>query len=460
MAAGIRPTDTLAALGAILEDANGLHTFSAERAQFGYIPASKFLFVPEDLAFSSPPDINLELLGRKYGLEDYIGGNGLTYRRANPYIKPGSPNIVSLWKIIAINFIKLTGSSMSDQAAFLASVLRARWIKLGCLWQDPSERKTPFDEVEYATNDDDDIKGIVDCSSEAELFQNPIFSATFARMQPHFASEFYGFKFAIKYAETIWGISELVFRIRGHHYKPAYEDLIKRTFRATTEGEVDLPDAFEYAAVFHTAIHPFGVRALPTMAAHFIAWGKTGNSLVIRFSGAPNGTALFTTTSAGIRMLASEAWYNRFEATYKTPITEVHDMARQILDNKYSYHQAAGLYGLNRSMTVTVNNVDISLSEAEQRIGVLAPPLQGFVNGVKNAQQGGSRITFAYGNQAVLQKRAGTNPMLAMKMELLIEKIITKLQEATKTADVMDSFLNKDETAGDSQAVVRYVERS
>lgn len=425
----------------ILEDANGGHVYSNEKAMYGYIEQSKYMSVLDTARLSHPPDVNLETAGNAAGVTQVLGPAGATFRNANPYLPTHRYNQLSSIKTLMINFDTLVASGIAAGPAFLAAALRTRWLHLGCLWIDPDERGTPFDEVNIIDATTTSYIGIYDAPDMATLRADPEFVRIAAVADQVRNHEFYGMQFAIANAETIWCISELVFRIRGHHYKPEYEDLIRRTFRATTSGSVELPDNFDFAPIFHTAIHPFGVKALPVMAWKFMAYSKTGDSLIIRHSGAPNGTAAITTCSAGLKILATESWYKHFEDTFKPQIAQIHSFARQILANKYSYHISASLYGLTRKTTVNDGTKDIQLSEAEQVVAAVAPYLQGYVTAMNDISQNAGNLNFSFGKEKVLEKRSSSNPIAQIKMQKLIEVIVSTMERAKDSRTVMATFM-------------------
>lgn len=422
----------------LLEDANGAHVYSNTRALYGYLSADKNLFVPYDIRTPEPGAINLNELGDRTGITRYLGQNGETFRQNNPYPPAYTISKLMMRKVIFMNYIMLRSSGMSVEAAYLASCLRMRWILLGCLYADNDERRTPYDEVTRVQDNDPLLGNIVQARTGAELLAVQEVQDISNEIRSVSRSEFYGTAFATKWAETIWCISELVFRIRGHHYKDSYQGLIARTFRATTEGAVELPATFPYAEIFHTAIHPFGIRALPVKAAYFAAHAKIGNSLLIRFSGAPNGTALFTTSAAGLRILASEAWYSKLETSYKGVIEATMEISSNILNNKYAYHLSASLYGLPRLNNVQLGNKLITLGEAESIVSSLAPILQGYTNGIAGIQSQTRSLAFAFGEQKVLNKRAATNPLASIKMQTLIEVMVDKMQNTQSVGDIID----------------------
>lgn len=436
----------------LLEDANGGHVYSNDKAMYGYIEQSKYLLLPYSADSSDPPDIDLTIAGSRTGISDVLGPAGETFRKNNPYIPAHSLTRVEMIKTVVINFQALIDAGISAGPAWLAATLRARWISLGCLYYAKDDRETPYNEVVVIDAKHPKYGEIVSKKTIAELNLLPHFQQIMTLSDPVRNHEFYGTRFAVENAETIWCISELVFRIRGHHYKDVYEELIARTFRATTAGSVELPDNFEYAPIFHTAIHPFGVKALPVMAWKFMAFGKTGDSLVIRHSGAPNGTAGITTASAGLHILATESWFPQFEATYKAQIEKIHNFANQILENKYRYHISASLYGLKRLTTVNDGTKDITLSEAEQIVASVAPFLQGYVIAMNSISANAGNLNFSFGKEKVLEKRSSANPIAQIKMQKLVEVIVMQMEKANDPTAVMATFMNMPEDVKKGQS--------
>lgn len=431
------------AIDVLLEDTNGVHVFSNERTSYGYIAANLFMYLPAGIIYDAPMDANLVDYGSSAGVSAHLGPAGNAFRAANPYLGPNALTPTEVLKVTLVNFIKLRNAGLNDEVAWSVSNLRARWLTLGCYYTNIRDRGTLYSESTIVRDNDPDVGQIVAAADINAITQTAQYVAIRDIADRVMQHDFYGTVFAVTYAETIWCTSELVFRIRGHHYKPEYEDLIARTIRASTQGAVELPDNYDFANIFHTAIHPFGVRALPVMAYKFIVLGKVGDSLITRFSGAPTGTAIFTTTSAGINMLKGEAFYDRFQATFPQPIRACHEFARQIMNNKYSYHISASLYGLPRITTFQLDGKSYTIAEAEQMVVPLAPMLKGYTTTIQQIMQQNVGMTFAYGNQKVLDKRASNNPLGQIRMSKLLEKIVTTLEEAKSVDTVMDTFLNK-----------------
>jgi predicted RNA-binding protein len=359
---------------------------------------------------------------------------------------------IDVLKIKFLNFAKMRNAGLSDESSHAIAHLRSRWIALRCLYEDLEDRGVSYDEVVYIDEKDNEFGSVVSATTLEEITDTDAWKNHGDVMVRVGADKLYGAEFCTLWAENIWAISELVMRIRGHHYKAEYEDLITRVFKAASEGSVDLPANYKFADIFHTAIHPFGIKALPVMTAHFQIHGKIANSLLIRFSGAPNGTAVITTTSAGLNLFKSESWYSTFESTFKSQIDLTIAFARSVLNDKYSYHMSARLYGLNRLHTLTVGEKEYTLSEAENIVGTLAPMIKGFSDAIIDFQRNTQRSGFAFGKQQVLDKRASNNPLAAIKMSKLVEVILQVLDKSETPDQVVSTLTVKNST--ESTAVV------
>lgn len=432
----------------LLETVNGTGTYSNTRALFGYLEASKMLFLPANVALKNPPDIDLKEVGKIQWMDSL--SKKMNEAQDSDYDTTMSN--IDLVKIKLINFAKMRIAGLSDESAHAVAHLRARWIALGCLYDDIDTRGVTYDEVVYIDTDDKDFQSVIEADTLDELMKTAVWSEHGDLMVRVGADKLYGAEFCTLWAENIWAISELIMRIRGHHYKAEYEDLITRVFRAASEGSVDLPANYKFADIFHTAIHPFGIKALPVMTAHFQIHGKVANSLLIRFSGAPNGIAVITTTAAGLNLFKSESWYATFEATFKSQIDLTTSFARSVLNDKYSYHMSARLYGLNRLHTIKVGEKDYSLTEAENIVGTLAPMIKGFSDAIIDFQKQSNRSGFAFGKQQVLDKRASNNPLAAIKMSKLVE-VILQVLDKSETPDQVVSTLTVKNTPSSSAIV-------
>lgn len=423
----------------LVQDANGDNTYSNDKALYGFIEAAKYLQLPaaiHNMLVAQPTHTNTNL-GKVDAIQTFLGENAMQYRIANTYKRLDEMTALQFHKMALLNYLALKGAGLDEQGAYLAAALRTRWVLLGCLAPTIQERGVLIDETVINPMTSGDAVAIEGAATLHALSTLPdIDIAGYSRAALNTSV---GNKFVVMWAETIWSISEYLFRVRGHHYKDEFKDLIKRMMRASTEGKVDLADNFPFAAVFHTAIHPFGIKALPVMTMHFIAWGKIANAMCIRISGAPNGTAAITTTAAALKSIAGEAWYGRFYAIAGQQIEDIQRYAAAIMDNKYGFHLAAGLYGVTPARAITIGGNTKSLAVIDQEVGALAPVLQGFINYNKDVAAADQSLTYSFQNAKALEKRAASNPLLAARVQQMIQFTVDAIAGAKTVAEAISS---------------------
>lgn len=445
-------------MAALLQDTNGSAVYSNEKALFGYLATDLHLILPADIvtdickqqAQTDVPKkrITLETLGKATGLEHYLSGDAEKYRKEVGYL-PLSDGVKTL-KVAAMNYIKLTTAGASgdfkinDQTSIFISLLRARWVSLGCLFTDKSteindKTRTQSEVIVVKAKPTGDIyERIAAASSVKEIFTAMGTAAT--PFSLGCKSETHGMNLAVKLAEAIWCTSEYLFRTRGHHFKDSYVEPIKKVMRAAFEGNLHLPDNAEWNHIFHTAIHPFGVMALPIMAAHFMIHGVVGNALMLRMGAAPNGVAAITTSKAVIDVIATESWYPKFAGNFAEQLTLCSKLAEVIMDDKYSYSLAAGLYGLTRKTTVTIDGKKYSVEAGKGHVAGIATVGQGLINALTAQKANGTIEGFSFENAQALAKMARANPLLAAKVASIVGLSLDLLAQA-KTMDEAASMV-------------------
>lgn len=440
------------------ENTNGVTVYSNDRAQYGYISTDKFLVVTTDTVrkayehWSGPraPKVDLNVLGKAYGITSYVGLNSTAYQASCDYLVETSG--FEIVKLAALNYYFLTNSrdEMRSEVAGFVSCLRARWIALGALYtNDPNTLSDPeklFNEtiVVEPNPAGDVLQRMAACTNQRELF-----TAMGAKAVPFVTalrSEEYGLKRATMDAEVFWSISEYLFRTRGHHYKEENEALIAKIYSAHHEAALNLDYTFPYADVFHTAIHPFGVKALAVMAAHFAAHSKLGQAVLLRFNAAPNGLAVITTSKAALDALATEVWYADFKAMYREAIELVEVMGNYIVDNKYAFHMSARLYGLQSVTNIAVNGKSYTLDEAKAKAGIVATVAQGFINALNNQKRNNSITSYTFENAKCLEKHAAVNPLMSARISLLIALSVSLVAESKSMLPATTSIFPLDKT--------------
>jgi len=430
---------------ALVEDSNGNHVYTYERALFGYLEVSKMMIMPKSLfdLFNEPPNLTVRTLGGIDSIDSFTGDNGANYRNNNPYVRMENGSNINIIKLTIANYAHLVANGMPTLNAYIVAALRARWCFLGCLYKTRADRAVTHNEIVMVEDDNELYAPFADITNISELAnQIRLIHPTF---MDHMTSGDYNLPWITNTAEAIWAISEYFFRVRGHHFKIEHIETIQKIYMANYEGNKTLPDSFPFADVFHTAIHPFGIKALPVMTYHFLAHGRLGNAMIVRLSGAPNGFAAITTSAAAVRMIAGEPWYADFARANSELITLCNNFAAQILDNKYAFHLSANLYGISAMRFINKGDQMIPISQADSEVAALAPALQGFIDFVKTQAGRDGVARFSFANAMSIQKRAHSNPMLSLRVTALIRFSINSINDSE---NVRDAILATFPTAG------------
>jgi len=442
------------ALDVMLQDENGDFTYSNEKALFGYLDIGLRMPRFAGRVYAEPPNFDVNTLGNVNAATNYMDAGATAIRAASAYI-PALPTAGSngdgslnranklrleFTKVALMNFryLKVNNPTMTDDDAMLVSHLRARWVVLGAFYNTAASRIVTYDEVVDIPVNDPAYVDIHTLANPAQLDTTGANAAYNNAFIAYITANKDFTPFVVKYAETIWQISEFVFRVRGHHYKTAHDNLIDKAWTSVSEGNIPWPARFSKEHAFRTAIHPFGVKALPIMAYKWLAYGKMGNGLILRLSGAPNGFAAITTAAAGIKVLASETWYTELRSKYKEQLETIEKMATLILNQKYNYHLSARLYGATVIRTLNIDGKTYTMSEADQIVGAIAPIIQGFIEWAKDRLKASPNSVFSFGNARVLEKRAATNPLMAERMKEILEYTVQAIVNAKSTREAID----------------------
>lgn len=428
-------------LSVIVEGANGNHVYSNERALVGYMPAHEFLRVFEIANLKRPTIIDLIAAGAQNFVSSNLGPAGDQWRAeaTNSYATNNVPSRLDMIKLAILNAVPLiTGvPALSVERATLIGLLRARWIKLGCLFEHLAERCVTYDEVVVVQNNDP-VVAAADIAALVAMANAQII-AILAHLQT--AAGIAAIAWVTTNAELIWCISEHLMRSRGHHFKEEYTQMIRKMYASSSNDNVEWPNNIEMVDVLRTAIHPFGIRVLPMMAIKFAWHGKVGNGMISRMNGASNGYAAATTAYAGLAMIGSEPWFPIYMKNYENQITLVTTFAKFMLDRRYQFHESAGLYGVPPLRSITIGTVTYTMSDVELAVTTLAPVLQGFIIWSKENDRNLTTATFAFANAKVLEKRASSNPMMAMRMKALLQNAIKVIEDSeTSKGAIMETF--------------------
>lgn len=217
----------------------------------------------------------------------------------------------------------------------------------------------------------------------------------------------------------------------------SYENLYTRIMNAAYEGNFQLPAATSWLSIARTAIHCFLIEGLPIMTSKFIAYNKVAASTVMRLSGGPCGCAQVTTAAAALDTMSSEVWFNTFKAAYGKDVGIAIAAKDIILNDKYSYHIAAPLYGMVKKTSIVIDGDDYQLNEIVSKIQSVAAACQGLINAMKHARVSGLISGFALSNARALEKSAASSPLLAIRVKMIVEASLDAIHDAESVNDAI-----------------------
>jgi hypothetical protein len=160
---------------------------------------------------------------------------------------------------------------------------------------------------------------------------------------------------------------------------------------------------------------------------------------LLRISGAPAGHAVITTTMAALDTMSGEIWYPHFEKHFSKTIALCGEARDQILARKYSFHQSAALYGVDKRAYVIIDGTKHSIEQVKGKISVIAASCQGLINALKESVANSSINGFALANAEALKKASSNAPLMTMKIQMLITSTIEKIG-ATRSIAQMTSI--------------------
>lgn len=436
-----------------IQDANGDLVFSNTRAIMGFLEAKNHMLVSKkftDATAAVPvPNVDLARLGKIDGIDAYLGSAGEDFKNSNPYLilQDATALKMSYYRMTVMNYLKVKSGGLSGANSYVIGALRARWALFGALKVTMENTNDRYEEHSIIDVDDpvygdieaaDTVSELVDAlGNEAIEFYN------------HHSDEQRGAAFVTKYADAIWSCTEHLFRVRGHHYKnsakeaASYADFVDRYMSAFFEGEYAWPNDIDKFHVFHTAIHPFKVRALPVITAKLAAHGTLANSAILRMNGAPVGTAVITTTAAALDTMRSEAWYGSFNEVYTEDIALLNKFSKLISDNKYGYHMCARLYGLRPARVLNIEDQEYLVESAKSRVSALAAAAQGMISALASAVESGRISGFSMSRAKALEKAAAANPLLTLRINVLVIRALEFVNDATSIDAAIKAALPK-----------------
>lgn len=218
--------------------------------------------------------------------------------------------------------------------------------------------------------------------------------------------------FVSNYWQNICAVVAHVFRVRGHHWKPEYEDVYDRTWRSTvievTPGVV-FPTWEEIAI---TGLHCFGVRSLFMVREWAHSQGTLARGIVVRLNAACAGSAPVRTAAAALRDMAKAKWWTYFYVKFQVQIDALLEQSDKLEAMGTKAHVNARLYNWD----------DKHVPLNEEGVCVLAPYIMGWIDTLEKEEpiskqsaitkraQGGSAIRRDFSR--VLQNEARDSQFL------------------------------------------------
>lgn len=451
--------ELLSNLELAIQDANGSAVYSKDKALVGYIEANKFMVVPKSFYESAKNDAwnptDLDVLGGKDGLNQFLESVDDNYLKANEYLRSGvgfndvdSKNLM-FHKIAAMNFIYLKGSGEELHDRFAISILRARYCMIGALHISSKDGLTKYEEVidvdANTSKVSDQVKNIAEASTLEEIFDE--MADDFLEYNEAMKDPESGIKWLVNKADNIWAAVEYVFRVRSHHFKTtgsekdSYTDIYTRFLKACYEGEFNWPNNLKMFSIFHTCVHPFKMKALPIITAHMAAHGVVAQAAILRFEGSPCGRSRITTTSAALNTLRGEIWYRSFYKVYSVEYDLLVAVTDIINSDKYAFHLGAGLYGKKVRNVVTHGGRNYTLTEVESITTSLAAAAQGLIQALSTIKSNGMISDFSLSNAKALSKAGASSPLLLLRITSLIIKSMEEIADAKNMTDAIESAL-------------------
>jgi hypothetical protein len=357
-------------------------------------------------------------------------------------------------KMTTVNYLSLKSAGLNSPTAFVAAALRARWAATGGLRDlvstvdDTGAEYLSFDET------DQEYGQIYAAESIRAIYQ--VLDADGRAMFAEMRNDEYGSNWVNNHFTNLLAAVESCFRVRGHHYKKnakeasgttdGYKLFYERYMNACNEGKWNWPEAVDRFEIFHTAVHPFKLKALAKTTWHYLAFGSLAPAAVVRLSGSPCGNAVITTSLAGLELVRAEVWYARFKAAYGDLIKDLEGFAEAVNHNKYGYHQSAALYGLKKAITVPcLSTLDengnpkmVSIEFAKSRSAIMAAIAAAICLALFDARESKLITSFSMSNAQAINKAANEMPMLVLRFKFLITASMNQVIESTDVNDTLN----------------------
>jgi len=447
----------VASMGFLVQDSNGSGTYSNERAMMGHIEASLFMLIPktiETMARNAPAlAVDVKAFGSTYGIKSYLGASSVEYREKNKYFNfypdgtSSSTKALDALKMSILNYSALKNAGYDSLRAYYIAGLRTRWAMTGGM-SAMFEKEDTLTKEYVVVDEADSTYGALLKAKTIKAIVALKTTLTEDYLAAHKATTGAN-EWIVKHSEALWAATEYVFRARGHHYKSddksesGYDAVYDRYMRASFEGNFVWPNGLSRADVYHTAIHPFKIRALPIVTAHYLAYGKLSEAAKVRLIGSPCGHAVITTAVAALKTMKGEIWWSSFNKAFEADIKKINAYADQINDNKYGYHQGAGLYGVEKADAFVdiVTGERVEINTAKSDVKFIAAACQGLIQALTLAKESRNITVFALSNAKALEKAAADAPLLTMRVRILITSSLEMASDAKDITTLVNVLL-------------------
>mmetsp|Transcript_902 Transcript_902/g.1898 ORF Transcript_902/g.1898 Transcript_902/m.1898 type:complete len:504 (+) Transcript_902:123-1634(+) len=447
------------------QSSNGKDAYDNLKVLMGHIDAKYYMLIPDDtwksIKEASDFPFTISDLSARGEMAKYCQGKNNVYMNAHGFEKVkgiegkgdafDAGRDLAFWRVAAMNYKVLVDNEMDPVEAAYVAMIRAKWLLTGggkalandstntsCehVLIDANHADTCLREIHTATTIDEII---VTLGSDGIDLATVFCGTTDSTAD--------GIEWVTLHYTNIWCAVEHSFRTKGHHYKNTgveaafYETGYQRFLDACFKDGFSFPTGVSSFAIFHTAIHPFKLQALPIVATHYTAYCTVAEAAIVRFDGAPNGNAVITTSKAALDALAGETWYSQFVKLYGVQIDLVEKATNAILDNKFAFHNCAGLYGISLKAVVEVDGKELSLSDVKSKTASVASACQGLILALAELHRNKRINGFALSRAKSLKKASDANPILSLRICELVLASVENIADSETIADKIEAAL-------------------
>jgi hypothetical protein len=198
--------------------------------------------------------------------------------------------------------------------------------------------------------------------------------------------------------------SEHVFRVFGHHYLDSESATYEAKYEQVLKGclATAVTSYLPKATLYHHALHWVSPRRVYEVLQAQITTDRIPESIKTKFSAAPAGTAIITTTDAVLKSMQAAAMYDRLKAASKLDLDAIRNMTATIKANPVKYHKVPHAYGLPPLSATEQAEVERIRTIAAQ----IAPVTQGYIDAMfHEAPLGKARALKKHSDENPTQKK-------------------------------------------------------